>query len=94
MSIGQNWLNYLEIVTGIVTVTNTFLLFFVSQSFKDFLNQNLGVTEKNRQLWLVLGCEHAILIFLLFLKAVIPDMPRQLLKIKEKTLKNLHELGI
>lgn len=89
MSIGQNWINYLEIVTVIVTVTNTFLLFFVSQSFKDFLGDNLGVRERNNQLWLVLGVEHALIGFLFFLKAVIPDFPRQILKIKEKTNRNL-----
>lgn len=43
ISIGQNWINYLEVVTTIVAVTNTFLLFFVSQSFKDFLNFTLHV---------------------------------------------------
>ena len=77
-----------------MTITNTFLLFFISEEFKNFLANNLGVRERNRQLWLVLGVEHAYLGFLLFLKAVIPDLPRALLKIKERTARRLRESGI
>lgn len=85
VSLGANWIFYLEVVTGIVTITNTFLLFFVSSTFKDFLKNNLGIRGNNHQLWLILGVEHALLGFLLFLKSYIADFPRKILKIKQRT---------
>lgn len=93
VSLGSAWINYLEVVTGIVTITNTFLLFFVSSAFKDFLKNNLGISGKNQQLWLILGVEHGLLALLLFVKAGIADFPRALLKIKERTTTELRESG-
>jgi hypothetical protein len=84
MTIGAGYIQYLELVTGIVTITNTFLLFYVSRSFKNLITQVFGVSSYGGQLAIVLLIEHLMLFFLLGLKSYIPDFPHYLLKRKEQ----------
>ena len=45
ITLGENWIMYLEFMTFIVSMTNTFLLYFVSEKFKDFLKIDLGINN-------------------------------------------------
>ena len=91
ITLGDNWLMYLEFMTFIVSITNTFLLYFVSERFKEFLRMNLGIHNTNRQLWVVISCEHILLAFIIFLKVGIDDFPRKLLKLMERIQTELGE---
>lgn len=61
------------------------MLYFVSTSFKNFLESDLSILGTTSQLWFMIGVEHALFGLIVFLKLGIDDIPRKLLKIKERT---------
>lgn len=94
MTLGEGFITYLEILTGIVTITSTFLLFYVSRSFNNLIPALFGVTDPKQQLAVILLIEHLLLFFLLGVKAYIPDFPRFLLKRKDQIEILLGQMGV
>lgn len=79
------WLTYLEIVTVLVAISNTFLLFIVSRAFRELLMLLFKTYSTTQQFVFVVAAEHGLLFLVVGLKALIPDFPRQLKKKKQTT---------
>ena len=85
MSLGT-WILVVEFIVGFVTISNSLVLFIVSQQFKDFLTYSLGILPENH-LWFVGIFEHFLLATIIITKVMIPDFPRPLQKYYEQTKK-------
>jgi hypothetical protein len=46
-TLGEGLLFYLELMTGLVVITNTFLLFYVSTNFKSLIFYLFGLTKSS-----------------------------------------------
>ncbi|MFO0116973.1 MAG: hypothetical protein ACK521_04955 [bacterium] len=90
MSLG-NWSFVVEFIVGFVTISNSAVLFLVSDRFGEFLTNTLKIAPKNH-LWVV-GCfEHFLLMMIILTKVFIPDFPRALKKFYENQKKELDRL--
>jgi len=90
MTLG-NWLFLVEFIVGFITISNSGVLFLVSNRFDEFLTNTLRIAPKNH-LWVV-GCfEHFLLMMIIFTKVFIPDFPRALRKFHEHSKKELDRL--
>ena len=87
MSLGT-WIGVVEFIVGVVTISNSLVLFLVSKRFKDFLTNSLRIQPKDH-LWFVWIFEHFLLATIIMTKVLIPDFPRPLQKYYEHTKKEL-----
>ena len=82
-SIGS-WNTIAEFIVGAVIVVNAVMLYALSESLEEELETRFGFGAVNR-LWVVIGAEHIIFLGLIIIKVGIPDMPRHMRKLLNRT---------
>ena len=70
----------IEVILMSAVITNSLFLYIASDLVKDFLNDILGVPERNH-LWIVVIVEHILIASLLIVKVFIPDVPKKFKKL-------------
>ena len=79
----NHWQNVIEVILFSAIITNSLFVYIASDLVKDFLNDVIGVHERNH-LWVTIVIEHLLIAFLLVLKVFIDDVPRKFAKLKER----------
>ena len=84
------WITVAEFMIGAVIVVNSVMLYLLSQTLQDDLEER-GLSETGR-IWLVVGVEHFIFFGLVMVKVGIQDKPRRILKLIIRTTTDLMKL--
>jgi hypothetical protein len=75
----EGWIYVVEFFVGLVSISNSAILFLVSKRFKELLTDSFRI-EQDKQLWYVGIFEHSLFLVILLTKFFIPDFPRKLKK--------------
>jgi len=86
----EGWIFVVEFFVGLVSISNSAILFLVSRKFKQVLSDDFKIAPQNH-LWFVGIFEHFLFLVTLLTKFFIPDFPRKIKKFYEHQKHELEE---
>ena len=78
------WNEVAEYIIASVVVTNALMLYLLSAHLNEKMMEDFRLNPETLVLF-VIGVEHFLFFVMVFIKSAIPDEPRKILKLRERT---------
>ena len=78
------WNEVAEYIIAAVVIVNALLLYLLSDTLNEKMQKDFGLSKQSLVLF-VIATEHILFFMMAFIKSAIPDTPRKLLKLQERT---------
>ena len=87
------WNEVAEYIIAAVVVVNALMIYLLSESLNEKMEEDFNISSKQVILFVIIT-EHILFFINVFIKSAIPDQPRKLKKLQERTATEVDELKI
>ena len=87
-----SWNTVADFIIAAVVVVNALLLYLLSENLNEKMMSDFGLNS-NQLVLFVIATEHVLFFIMVFIKSAIPNTPRKLIKLQERTVTEVNEMS-